>query len=143
MIHHYKDLFEYARSSNAKYIEAIPESDETANKLMSHIINAHAIWNSRILGERPEVQVWEIHETARLDQMDQENFENSVRILSYTDLESNVFYEDSKGHPYKNFLKDILTHIINHSTYHRAQIATLFRENGLNPIRTDFIIYKR
>ncbi|WP_379084396.1 DinB family protein [Pedobacter sp. UC225_65] len=44
---------------------------------------------------------------------------------------------------YTGIVKDILFHVFNHSTYHRAQIATLFKESGITPPVTDFIILKR
>ncbi|WP_209331385.1 DinB family protein [Lunatimonas salinarum] len=37
----------------------------------------------------------------------------------------------------------LFNHIVNHSTYHRGQIATLFRESGLQPVVTDYIMLKR
>ncbi|WP_185211767.1 DinB family protein [Sphingobacterium mizutaii] len=33
-------------------------------------------------------------------------------------------------------------HIINHSNYHRAQIATELRKQEIEPIQTDYIKYK-
>ncbi|QLH28398.1 MAG: hypothetical protein HWD63_02710 [Candidatus Parvibacillus calidus] len=39
-------------------------------------------------------------------------------------------------------MKDIIFHIINHSTYHRGQIAMEFRQSGLEPLNTDYIFYK-
>ena len=50
---------------------------------------------------------------------------------------------NSKGETFSNKIKDILFHIINHSTYHRAQIATDLKQNGIEPINTDYIFYKR
>jgi uncharacterized damage-inducible protein DinB len=37
---------------------------------------------------------------------------------------------------------DMLLHVVNHSTYHRGQIASMIREMGGNPPATDFIVYK-
>ncbi|WP_111881753.1 DinB family protein [Aequorivita sp. CIP111184] len=33
--------------------------------------------------------------------------------------------------------------MINHSTYHRVQIINQLKEDGLKPIETDYIFYKR
>ena len=38
---------------------------------------------------------------------------------------------------------EILLHIVNHSTYHRAQVAKELRANGFEPINTDYITYVR
>ena len=37
----------------------------------------------------------------------------------------------------------MITHVVNHATYHRGQIATFFRQLGLKPVGTDFITYAR
>jgi uncharacterized damage-inducible protein DinB len=44
---------------------------------------------------------------------------------------------------FTNTIKDILFHIINHSTNHRGQIAVDFRNNGLEPLVLDYVFYKR
>ena len=36
-----------------------------------------------------------------------------------------------------------MIHLVNHSTYHRAQIALVFRQIGLEAVNTDFITYDR
>ncbi len=41
-------------------------------------------------------------------------------------------------------IEDILLHVCNHATYHRGQLITLGRQQGLNkPPRTDYIYYIR
>lgn len=37
----------------------------------------------------------------------------------------------------------MVTHVVNHATYHRGQIATMFRQLGLKPIGTDLITFAR
>jgi uncharacterized damage-inducible protein DinB len=37
----------------------------------------------------------------------------------------------------------MVTHVVNHATYHRGQIAAFFRQIGLKPIGTDFITFAR
>jgi uncharacterized damage-inducible protein DinB len=44
---------------------------------------------------------------------------------------------------FSNDIKSIIFHVINHSTYHRGQIASEFKQNGLDPMVTDYILYKR
>lgn len=110
--------------------------------LLSHTINAHAIWNSRIHGQTPALAVWEIHEVDALQQLDQSNFENSGIILSHYDLNETIHYTNTKGISYSKLVKDILFHVINHSTYHRAQVASALKENGIEPIATDYIFYE-
>jgi len=37
----------------------------------------------------------------------------------------------------------MISHVVNHATYHRGQVATFFRQLGLKPIGTDFITFAR
>ncbi|WP_414711827.1 DinB family protein [Sphingobacterium sp. UBA1498] len=44
---------------------------------------------------------------------------------------------------FHNKVNDILLHVFNHGTYHRAQIASEMRRNGVEPINTDYITFIR
>ena len=39
-------------------------------------------------------------------------------------------------------LHDLLIHVVNHSTYHRGQVASMLRQVGTVPPPTDFIVFK-
>jgi uncharacterized damage-inducible protein DinB len=54
-----------------------------------------------------------------------------------------ISYQNTKGEAYQNTIKDIMFHIINHSSYHRGQVMMLVRNAGLEPIPTDYILTKR
>jgi len=58
-------------------------------------------------------------------------------------LERFVDYQNLSGNQFRDVLSDIMTHVINHSTHHRAQIAKTVREAGLAPPLTDYIFYLR
>ena len=122
-------------------MEKVPEK---SNALFNHILNAHHIWNSRIIGNMPHYQVWDSHEVSAWEEIHYENQRNSFEIITNAgSLDKRINYENSKGGTYSSNLQDILFHIINHSTHHRAQIAMDFRVNGLEPLTTDYIKYKR
>jgi uncharacterized damage-inducible protein DinB len=40
-------------------------------------------------------------------------------------------------------MADLIRHVVNHSTYHRGQLATQLRQLGQIPPATDFIVYRR
>ncbi|MEO5599964.1 MAG: DinB family protein, partial [Cyclobacteriaceae bacterium] len=52
-------------------------------------------------------------------------------------------YKNYVGEDYTNNVEMIMIHLVNHSSYHRAQIAMLLRQKGFEPINTDFITYDR
>ncbi len=143
----FKELFEYNHYYNQKLsgvFEAHP--DETSKKsvrLFSHVLNAQQIWNNRIEPKQPASGVWDLHPAGNFKSMDTKNYEQTLQILDTCDLDKSISYSTSKGAPFGNTVRDILFHVINHSTYHRGQVATEFRLHGLEPLATDYILFKR
>lgn len=85
-----------------------------------------------------------MHDIQALGDIHYENQRNSFEIISNTeDFEKRIDYENTEGRLFTNTLQDMLFHIINHSTNHRGQIAMDFRVNGLEPLASDYIHYKR
>ena len=141
------ELFEYNFQSNDQLIERAlafePKITERSSKWFSHILNAHEIWNSRMLNQKPEFGVWQTHAIEDWKAINQSKFEASLSIIDEYGFDFLVNYSNSKGKSFQNTIRDILFHIINHSTYHRGQIATDFRENDIEPIFSDYIFFKR
>ncbi|MEO0570194.1 MAG: DinB family protein [Bacteroidota bacterium] len=122
-------------------IEKVPKR---SLEVFSHILNAHHIWNKRLLDEDWQYEVWQVHEVNHWEDIHYENQRTTFEIITNTDdFTKRVDYKTTEGRIFANELKDILFHIINHSTNHRGQIATEFRKNklGLEPL--DYIFYKR
>lgn len=117
--------------------------NEKSIKLMSHILNAQHIWMARIKSLAPQYNVWQVHEINALEEIEFHNYLEIKKCIQDENLNANIEYQNTKGERFENLKKDILFHVFNHSTYHRAQIATEFRNTGLEPIATDFIFYKR
>ncbi len=143
----FNQVFDYNFFCNKKLIEeclkleAIPGRSQT---LFSHMLNAHHIWNARVMGVESQYEVWQEHLPETWGDIHYENQRGSFEIITNTDdFEKRIDYESTEGRLYTNSLQDILFHIINHSTHHRAQISVDFRANGLEPIQFDYIFYKR
>ncbi|MDC6366312.1 MULTISPECIES: DinB family protein [Flavobacteriaceae] len=140
-------LFDYNFYCNKKLIEqctATKKVPKESVKLFNHILNAHHIWNHRILGNTPELEVWQKHKIASWEEIHYENQRTSFEIITNADdFDKRIDYENSKGRTYANELKDILFHIVNHSTHHRGQILMHFRASGIEPEPLDYIFYKR
>ena len=143
----FNQLFDYNFYCNKKLIEECNKLESVPEKsieLFSHILNAHHIWNNRILGKPSEYKVWQLHEVKDWGDIHYENQRSSFEITTNADdFERRIDYENSKGRLFTNTLQDILFHIINHSTHHRAQISKDFRENDVEPLAMDYIFYKR
>ncbi len=147
MDHFFKDLFQYNRDCNQRLAELIglhadKVSDRTIH-LFSHILNAHHIWNSRIRKEPGAYGRLQIHSWQDFKQIDSGNQITTLSIIDSGIMLHDLHYTNSKGEQAMNKVQDLLFHVVNHSTYHRGQIASDLKQNGVEPPVTDFVFYKR
>ena len=140
------ELFEYNQHTNRRIIRVMEENQAHVTSrslsLLSHILNVQRIWNQKIRPDLVPYKSWDLHSIELVQGINSQNFTDSIQILDAFDLNQMVSYKLSTGQPFSNTVRDILFQIINHSTYHRAQIATEFRSGGIEPLLTDYIAFK-
>ncbi len=143
----FNQLFDYNFYSNKKLIDqcsALEKVPKETVRLFSHVLNAHHIWNCRLLGKPWELEVWQEHPLENWEDLHYENQRTTFEIITNTDdFEKRKNYETTEGRVFANEVKDILFHVINHSTHHRAQILADLRSHGIAPEQLDYIFYKR
>lgn len=141
------DKFQYTFDKNQEMIAYLVQNESELNEkikiLISHILNAHEIWTTRILKEATQFSVWQLHDYASLAKIDQDNFQRTKKILEEKNLDERVDYITSTSEAFSNVLNEILFHVVNHSSYHRAQINSELKSLKLNPLVTDYVFYKR
>jgi uncharacterized damage-inducible protein DinB len=144
----FNDLFEYNRHMNNELIRAMVQNKTTVSekslKWMNHILNAHELYNCRIepAGYQPP-GTWDMRDIEELATINENNFQVSLGIIRLYDFDTNILYTTMKGIAMENTVGDILFHVVNHSTYHRGQIAVEFRSTGIEPLVTDYVFYRR
>ena len=127
-----------------RHMEALPALPPACLKLIQHVVNAESIWTSRIKGEKPVVGVWEEHPLADCQVLHHRSAALLRLIIDSTvELDRVIPYVTTGGEPFENSIHDILIHVFNHGTYHRAQIAKELRTNNIEPVNTDYILYVR
>ncbi len=129
---------EYVLHFSQKQIDLPP-----ALRLLSHIVNAHHVWNSRIENSKPKHGVWDVHTLQAILEIQKDNFDRSLDILKTKRVETPVTYRNTKGDEFTSQIWEIFTHVNYHCAYHRGQIATLLRQNNIDPPVTDYIHYRR
>lgn len=149
MSHPIKQLWLYNDWANKSIINAIKPQIEkipsSAIKLLSHIVNAQMIWLSRLNGEKSNLGVWDEHtimECEKYHNLSSDGLEKKNREYDASEM-LNISYLTTKNDQFENLFGDIILHIFNHGTYHRAQIAAAMRKNGFDPINTDYISFVR
>lgn len=147
MKEHYTKLFEYNLWANNEFSEVL-RANQFQNpkilKLVSHMANAQSIWLSRINGEESTFAVWDEHTAKEALELLESTSQNWLDFIYSGDLEQETIkYKNSKGQAFESRLGDILTHVVNHGTHHRGQIAHMLREEDIAPPASDFIFYVR
>lgn len=143
----FKELFEYTFHFNEMVVNSLQKIDgtipEKAVQLINHTINAQEIWNARINEKSYTIDVWGIRPLSTLKEINEINYQNSLKIIDTLDFENKVTYTNTQGKTFVNTVRDMLFHTVNHSTYHRGQIATYCKLENITPEVTDYIFYKR
>lgn len=144
---YFSGLFEYNRQNNRLLMERVATlpagQEDPALRLICHILNAQEIWNQRILGQSPRCTVWQLHSFEEQQALNEENYQDALQILQHKPLQYPVSYTNTRGENFENSVGDILFHVMNHSTHHRAQLVTLLKQAGIDIPPTDYIFYKR
>ncbi len=142
----FKEALDYHNYFNQKLLVEIKshlsELPDNSFPLFCHVLNAHQIWNARILNSSA-FGVNEVHEFDACFELEIDNYLTSLKIIETEDFERIVVYRNSQGQEFSNKISDILFHIINHSTHHKAQLLSHFSQVGIKPIVLDYIFYKR
>lgn len=150
MKEYYIHLFEYNDWANKLILEKLKASPDVNPKtlsIFSHIIISQILWLNRVRKESYEFKdFWQMLNIKDLDNLSLRSTRAWIAFINDEDeksLELLYTYTNSKGVKYSNTLAQIVTHVINHSTYHRAQTALLLREENIQPPLTDYIAFFR
>jgi uncharacterized damage-inducible protein DinB len=138
----FTELFDYNRTMNSELIKAMVEQQDMVTdkslELMNHILNAHQRWNTRVKKDQEMVGTWDLNALDELISINENNYQATLSIIGSFAFETIIEYPGAEDNVHKNSVRDMLFHIINHSTYHRGQIAMDFRQSGLKPLETDY-----
>jgi uncharacterized damage-inducible protein DinB len=141
-------LYQYNAWANKRVIDILTRqnvSDAKILTLMGHIVAAQFLWLHRIKGLPPaQVKLWGEYSLEKVTSMAEEAGQLWLEFVNANeDFNRELTYHNYVGDPYTNNVESIMIHLVNHCSYHRAQIAMLLRQKGFEPINTDFITYDR
>jgi uncharacterized damage-inducible protein DinB len=148
MKEYFLKLYRYNEWANRRVLGAIETQQVTHEKILSifsHQLSANFLWLHRIKGlPPPDVELWKTYTPERLRQMVDDGSRQWLEFIDATDNFNRILkYKNYVGDYYENNVEHIMMHLVNHGSYHRGQVALLLRQNGYEPINTDFITYDR
>jgi uncharacterized damage-inducible protein DinB len=151
-------LYKYNQWANARVLHAA--SHVTADQFAApavfphgglrgtlvHALFAEWIWRNRWQGTSP---------TERFKPEDFPNFEslrerwaaeektlmNFVKELKDEKLNAEFSYKNTEGTPFRRVLWQIMVHVVNHGTQHRAEAAALLTDLGHSPGDLDLSVF--
>ena len=116
---------------------------------VSHLWDAEFIWLTRLHGTSPTEfpsQSRSIRQPQICDGMVQTSSDFKRHVYQLTDAQviAGVEYQTTRGHTYTNTVDQIVSHTMNHSTYHRGQIIQYARQLGAEQVAsTDQMLFFR
>jgi uncharacterized damage-inducible protein DinB len=145
---YFTGLFNYDRHVNLQFaalINAAGNNNRPA-ELMAHLLNAQQIWLSRCLGtSSANYQLWPTWEPNTFNDIIDKNYTEWISFLdNEIDPQQIIVYKNFKGEEFSSKLTDVLAHVINHGTHHRAQIGILLKQSeAIELPSTDYVHYVR
>ena len=135
--------------STEQYEKDLGASHGGIRGTLVHIYGAQRIWLSRWKGKSPTGLI-SVSEVPTLDELRRlwpelrAQIQQFVTPLSEDALNARLPYMDIRGMPQHQPLSHQISHVMNHSTYHRGQITTMLRQFGVRPpVSIDLISYYR
>ena len=128
-------------------VQSVKIKNQEVSRLFSHILFSEKIWITRLQGmDSSRLPIWsdvDIEVCAELVMKNEESIKIFFTNLAETDLEKIISYKNSSDKEFKNSVRDILTHVALHGQYHRGQINSRLRANGIETVNVDFIKFMR
>jgi uncharacterized damage-inducible protein DinB len=149
MKNYFTGLFNYDKHSNLALADLILKANDTDKpvQLMAHLLRSQQVWLARCAGEQasnvPLWPDWEANTFSDTIDSNHRQWTDFLNKLKPEDFEKRIDYKDIKGNFHSNGLTDILAHVINHGTHHRAQVGQHLKFAGLDLPPTDYILYIR
>jgi uncharacterized damage-inducible protein DinB len=155
-----RGLFDYNEWANNHVLEAAARltEDEFARKQgasfesvegnLAHIMGAQVVWLQRWTGGSNPKPVLEFQKTHGLSPI-RDAFADShnglrafVSSLTADRLDEILAYKDSAGRPHERVMWQLMAHVVNHGTHHRAETAMAMTALG-KPIRElDYVFFE-
>lgn len=145
---HLSELFRYNEWANRRVADSLRKNDcKRALEIFGHLLTTEQEYFERLTGkDSTGFDFWPdlaIEECAALAETNARAFEKRLNEATEADLDLKASYKNSRGQPFEDTLRDLMTHVLIHSSIHRGNIIIKLRESGVKPPEIDHIVYIR
>lgn len=147
-IEHLRGLLDYDRWADSRAIDALETaSSDKSLTILAHILITKQEYLDRFNGkDSTGFDFWPqltLPDCRRLATSTYDSYSRLINEADESALDHVVEYKTSQGVPHANTVRDLLTHVLLHSSIHRGNIVLKMREEGLEPPKIDYILYLR
>ena len=147
-IEHLRQLFAYNDWANRRIVVALKNTQSSRSlEILAHLLITEREYYERLYGKNSTgFDFWpslSLEECGLLARETAEAYEKLLRRFDDEGLDIRAKYHTSEGIPYENTYRELLTHVLIHSSIHRGNIILKLREEGFTPPKIDYIIYLR
>ncbi|MGD9630465.1 MAG: DinB family protein [Pyrinomonadaceae bacterium] len=145
---HLRQLFAYNDWANRRILVSVKGSgSDRSRQILAHLLITEKEYYERLYGkDSTGFDFWpqlSAEECGVLAREAAEAFEKLLRRFDEDGLDLITRYRTSEGIPHENTFRELLTHVLMHSSIHRGNIILKLREEGVEPPKIDYIIYLR
>ena len=147
-IEHLRELYVYNDWANRRIIIALKDApSEKSRKILAHLLITEQEYYERLYGKDSfGFDFWQdlsLEECGKLARETAERYEKLLRKFDDEGLDLKTRYRTSEGVWFENTFRELITHVLFHSSIHRGNIVLKLREENFTPPKIDYIIYLR
>jgi len=153
-------LYDYNEYANGRVLEAASKlsADELERKQgasfesvegnLGHVMGGQVAWLERWRGHKNRLPLTEVQSLRGLEAIGEAfaasraDLQEFLSGLTEERLDSMLAYRDSAGKPYERVLWQLMLHVANHGSYHRAETAMALTAMGQNPGDLDYVYFE-
>ena len=140
---------DWANRRALESLRVMKSGSSRGSRALSHILLVEKLWLARLrrepIGKTPSEFFPELplSECEALMDESRDSYRAYLGTLTEAELDMVGEFQTILGGKYESSTRDVLTHVMSHSMYHRGQVAMSIREDGGEPQQSDYILFVR